>query len=154
VVAVVVVPMAVMAMVTVVVVMMAVMTVMAVVVMAMVTVMTVVMAAAAVHHMPAAATTVAAAVTAATMTASISGGGGESRHADSNRCGKGEDCNALKHVSGSFGSSAEDHPRVRTSYVAQDAAGGCVGHHTNGECDVAGRAEAGAMGRCNRRLMG
>jgi hypothetical protein len=151
VVAVVVMPMAVMAMVTVVV-MMAVMVVMAMVtMMTVMTVMTVM--ATAVHHMPAAATTVAAAVT-ATVTASVSGGGGESRHADSNRCGKGEDCNALKHVSGSFGSSAEDHPRVRTSYVAQDAAGGCVGHHTNGECDVAGRAEAGAMGRCNRRLMG
>jgi hypothetical protein len=108
-----------------------VMTVMAVVmvmtVMTMMTVMT------AVHHMPA-ATTVAAAVTAtmaaAAVTAGFSTGGGESRHADSDRCGKGEDCNALEHVCGSLVCSAGIHSRRPCLCVAQDASEDCVGHHT------------------------
>jgi hypothetical protein len=97
-----------MAVVTVVVVM-TVMAVMVVVVMAMVmTVMTVM--ATAVHHVP----TAAAALTAAAMTR-FSGGGGESRHADSNRCGNDEDCSALEHTSGSLGCSAGAYPRSRAS---------------------------------------
>jgi hypothetical protein len=100
-------------------------------VMAVVTVHTV--TAAAVHHMPTAAA-MAAAVT-ATMTAGVRGGGGESRHGDSDRCRKGEDCSALEHFSGSLvprpGSSPGPCP-----CVAQDAIGGCAGHHTIGECRV------------------
>ena len=124
-----------------VVVVMAVMAVM--VVMAVMTVMTVmaVMAvmAAAVHQVTAAVT---AAVT-ATMTAGVRGGGGESRHADSNRCGKGEDCNALEHFSGSFGSSAGDHPRVRASVSLKPRRP--VPAITIGECDAGG---------CKTRLKG
>jgi hypothetical protein len=119
VVAVVVVPVAVMpvAMAVVMVMAMAVVVVMAmtvVVVMAMTVVMAVMtvhmavvtvhaVTAAAVHHVPtaAAATTVATAVT-----AGFSGGGRERRHADGNRCDEGEDCSALEHFNGSLGSSA------------------------------------------------
>jgi uncharacterized membrane protein YgcG len=86
VVAVVVMPMAVMAMVAV------------VMVMAMVAVVMAVMATA-VHHVPTAA--MATAMT-ATMTAGVRGGGGESRRGDSDRCSNGEDCSALEHFSGSL----------------------------------------------------
>ena len=65
---------------------MVVMTVMAV--MAMVT--------AAVHHVPTA--TVAAATVTAAVTTSVSIGDGEGRHADNDRCGKGEESSALRHV--------------------------------------------------------
>jgi hypothetical protein len=112
VVAVVVMPMAVMAMVAVVMVMamvavvmvMAVVTVVMVmavmVVMAVVSVMTVMaVMATAVHHVPTAA--MATAMT-ATMTAGVRGGGGESRRGDSDRCSNGEDCSALEHFSGSL----------------------------------------------------
>jgi hypothetical protein len=80
--------------------------VMVVVVMTVMTVMAVVHDvphAAATHHVPATAAATTAAVTAA-MAAGVSGRGGESRHADSDRCGESEDCSALEHVSGSFGS--------------------------------------------------
>jgi hypothetical protein len=79
-------------------------------VMVVMAVMTVMAMAAAVHHMPTAAT-VAAAVTAA-MTG-FSTRDGERRQADNNRCGKGEDCSALEHVSGSLVCSAGAHPRSR-----------------------------------------
>jgi hypothetical protein len=89
---------------------MMVMTVMAV--MAMMTVMT-----ATVHHVPTA--TMAAAV-AATMSAAatirLSIGGGESRHAENNRCGKGDGCNALEHVSGSLVCFCRDHPGLVLLY--------------------------------------
>ena len=95
-----------MAVVTVVVVVMAMMTMMAVVtvvvmVMAMMTMMAV---ATAVHHVPTAA---AAAAVAATMAAAVTsfsiGREEERRHADNNCCGKGDNCSALKHSSGSLG---------------------------------------------------
>ena len=102
-------------------------------VMAVVMVMTMMAVVTVVHHMPA-ATTVAAAVTAtmaaAAVTAGFSTGGGESRHADSDRCGKGEDCNALEHVCGSLVCSAGIHSRRPCLCVAQDASEDCVGHHT------------------------
>jgi hypothetical protein len=128
----VVVPMAVVTVVAVVVMVMAVMTVM----MAMMTVhMAVVtvhaVTAAAVHHMPTAAA-MAAAVT-ATMTAGVRGGGGESRHGDSDRCRKGEDCSALEHFSGSLVPRPGSSPDPCLC-VAQDAIGGCAGHHTIVEC--------------------
>lgn len=81
-----------------VVVVMAVVTVVVVMaVMVVVAVMTVMaVMATAVHHVP----------TAATLAVGFSGGGGESRHADSNRCGEDEHCSALEHFSGSLVCSA------------------------------------------------
>jgi hypothetical protein len=103
----------VMAMVTVVVVaVVTVMVVMAVMmVMTVMTVMTMMAVMAATVHPVAAAvtTTVAAAVTAGFGTSD-----GERRQADNNRCGKGEQCSALEHVSGSLGCTAGAHPRSRT----------------------------------------
>lgn len=115
-----------MAVVTVVVVM-TVMAVMVVVVMAMV--MTVM--ATAVHHVP-----TAAALTAAAMTR-FSGGGGESRHADSNRCGNDEDCSALEHTSGSLGCSAGAYPRSRASVSlkTQSVAVSAVTLRANPNCE-------------------
>lgn len=100
---------------------------------------TAVMAAAAVHHPTAtAATTVvaAAAVTTAGFRAR-----GERRQADNDRCGKGEDCSALEHFRGSFGCSAEGHPRSRARFLPKGAAGDCAGDHKMIESDMRGRAQ-------------
>jgi hypothetical protein len=89
---------------------MAMMTVMMVMtVMTMTAVVAAVMAAA-VHPVAAAVTTTVAAA----VTAGFSTGDGERRQADNNRCGKGEQCSALEHVSGSLGCTAGAHPRSRT----------------------------------------
>ena len=101
--------------VAVVVMVMTVMAVVTVVVMAMtvvmivMTVMTVMTVTTAVHHVPAATTVAAPTVTttvAAAVTAGFGTSDGERRQADNNRCGKGEDCSAFEHVSGSLVCSA------------------------------------------------
>ncbi len=113
----------VMAMVTVVVVMavVVVVTVVTVVVvmavMMVMTVMTVMTMMAVMAVMAATVHPVAAAVTAtvaAAVTAGFGTSDGERRQADNNRCGKGEQCSALEHVSGSLGCTAGAHPRSRT----------------------------------------
>jgi len=80
-------------------------------VMTVMTVMTVMGVMAATVHPVAAAVT---ATVAAAVTAGFGTSDGERRQADNNRCGKGEQCSALEHVSGSLGCTAGAHPRSRT----------------------------------------